>query len=204
MNSGEITGLDFMLARINSIESNFNRLLTEKKPDVFDAGKEFKEILDNSISTLDEAEAPTIAKAKGHFNIDKTQSRSRIEDLIEKHSQKHGIDPDFVRAVVKQESGFNPLATSKAGAMGLMQLMPGTARGLGVWDAYDVEQNIDGGVRYLKSMMNKFNQDSKLALAAYNAGPGAVQKYGGIPPYSETQNYVRSVMASYSRMKDEG
>ena len=85
--------------------------------------------------------------------------------------------------------------------MGLMQLMPNTAKGLGVTNAYDPEQNIEGGVKYLKSMLNRFNNDHKLALAAYNAGPGAVQKYGDVPPYRETQNYVKNILASYEAMK---
>ena len=128
-------------------------------------------------------------------------SRENIENLIEKYAQKNNLDPDFIKAVVKQESGFNPDATSKCGAMGLMQLMPQTAKGLGVVDAYDPEQNIEGGVKYLKSMLNRFNNDPKLALAAYNAGPGAVQKYGDIPPYKETQNYVKNILASYEAIK---
>ena len=136
--------------------------------------------------------------------IEKTtfkNSRENIETLIEKYAQKNNLDPDFIKAVVKQESGFNPDATSKCGAMGLMQLMPQTAKGLGVTDAYDPEQNIEGGVKYLKSMMNRFNNDPKLALAAYNAGPGAVQRYGDVPPYRETQNYVKNILASYEAIK---
>ena len=85
--------------------------------------------------------------------------------------------------------------------MGLMQLMPQTAQGLGVKNAFDPEQNIEGGVKYLKSMMTRFNNDPKLALAAYNAGPGAVQRYGDVPPYKETQNYVKNILASYDKLK---
>ena len=133
-------------------------------------------------------------------NLTKTL-RENIENLIEKYAAKNNLDPDFIKAVVKQESGFNPDAKSKCGAMGLMQLMPQTAKGLGVVDAFDPEQNIEGGVKYLKSMLNRFNNDPKLALAAYNAGPGAVQKYGDIPPYRETQNYVKNIMSSYEALK---
>lgn len=130
-------------------------------------------------------------------------SREGIEDLIEKYADKNDLDVDFVRAVIKQESGFNPKATSKAGAMGLMQLMPNTARGLGVRDAYNPEENIMGGTKYLKSLMTKFDGNPELALAAYNAGPYTVQKYNGIPPYSETQRYVKNVMANWENLKND-
>lgn len=124
-------------------------------------------------------------------------SKSQIMDMVSKISQKHGVDEKLVKALIKQESGFNPDAKSKAGAMGLMQLMPSTAKGLGVTDAYNPVQNVDGGVRYLKSMLQKYNGNVILALAAYNAGPGAVDKYDGVPPYKETQNYVRNILANY-------
>ena len=117
--------------------------------------------------------------------------------MIDKVSKKHGVDEKLVRALVRQESGFNPNATSHCGAMGLMQLMPATAKGLGVTDAYNPVQNVEGGVKYLKSMLNKYNGNVILALAAYNAGPGAVDKYGTVPPYAETQNYVKSILANY-------
>ncbi len=123
--------------------------------------------------------------------------KAQILSMIDKVAQKHGVDEKLVRALVRQESGFNPNATSHCGAQGLMQLMPSTAKGLGVKDAYNPVQNVEGGVKYLKNLLNKYNGNVILALAAYNAGPGAVDKYDGVPPYKETQNYVKSILANY-------
>ncbi len=124
-------------------------------------------------------------------------TKEQILDLIEKSAQRHGVDEKLVKAIVKQESGFNPNAKSSAGALGLMQLMPATANGLGVVDPMNPAQNIEGGVKYFKSMLNRFRGNTILALAAYNAGPNAVEKYGSVPPYPETQNYVQSILKDY-------
>jgi soluble lytic murein transglycosylase-like protein len=115
------------------------------------------------------------------------------EDLIIHHSAEQNVSADLVRAVIQVESAFNPLARSVKGAMGLMQLMPATARELGVLNAYDPAQNIRGGVTYLKQLLDRFKSNVELALAAYNAGPGAVEKYGAVPPYRETRNYVHKI-----------
>ena len=116
----------------------------------------------------------------------------RFEELVQEHSQRQSLRPELVRAVIQVESGFDPRATSPKGAMGLMQLMPQTARSLGVLNAYDPEENIRGGTVYLRQLLNKFGSE-QLALAAYNAGPGAVDRYDGVPPYRETREYVRQV-----------
>ena len=111
-------------------------------------------------------------------------------------AKKYGLDPALLAGLVKQESGFDPNAGSPAGARGLTQLMPGTAAGLGVTNVLDPAQSLDGGAKYLRQQLDAFGGDVARALAAYNAGPGAVQRYGGVPPYAETQNYVRAVQAN--------
>jgi soluble lytic murein transglycosylase-like protein len=111
-------------------------------------------------------------------------------------AKKYGIDPALLAGLVKQESGFNPNAGSAAGARGLTQLMPSTAAGLGVTNVLDPAQSLDGGAKYLRAQLDAFGGDVSRALAAYNAGPGAVKRYGGVPPYAETQNYVRAVQAN--------
>ena len=120
----------------------------------------------------------------------------RFEPLIAEYAAVHDVRPDLVRAVIQAESAFNPAATSHKGAMGLMQLMPATAAELGVDDPYDPAQNIRGGVTYLRQLLDQFDGNEELALAAYNAGPGAVTRYGAVPPYRETRDYIKRIKGS--------
>lgn len=190
-----ISGLEITLHRMSEIERSFQSLMSRSGMSLQtpEAQQDFQKILDKTVQLEKANKAPTSTNANA--------SRAEIDSLIEEYSAKNGLDADFVKAVVRQESGFNPKATSKCGAMGLMQLMPATAKGLGVTNAYDAEQNIYGGTKYLKGLLDRFDNNKELALAAYNAGPNAVKKYKGIPPYAETQNYVKSIMKSYDKFK---
>ena len=124
-----------------------------------------------------------------------------LRALAVETAHRHGLDPALVLAVVSVESAFEPTAVSPKGAQGLMQLMPGTAASLGVGDAFDPTQNLDGGVRHLRSLVGLYGGDLRKALAAYNAGAGAVARHGGVPPYRETQEYVQRVLRRYQKQQ---
>lgn len=124
--------------------------------------------------------------------------------LIEAKAKKYDLDPNLLAGLVRQESGFNPYAVSHCGAMGLGQIMPGTARYLGVKDPFNAAQNLEGAAKYLREQLDTFGGNVDKALAAYNAGPGAVKKYGGIPPYKETQNYVVAIRSHRKAMEKGG
>jgi len=140
------------------------------------------EIVDEALSLPEDAEEPRA-----------------LARLARKIAERHGVDPDLVAAVVSIESAFVPDAVSHKGAMGLMQLMPATAASLGVSDPYDPEQNLDGGVRHLQTLLERYSGNRLLALAAYNAGAAAVARHGGVPPFRETQEYVRKVLSRAGR-----
>jgi soluble lytic murein transglycosylase-like protein len=127
-------------------------------------------------------------------------AHEEVERLVRANASAAHVDPALIEAVIANESGFDPKATSSAGARGLMQLMPDTAAELGVTDSYDPAQNVFGGSRYLRDLLDRFGGNTKLALAAYNAGAGAVEKYGGVPPYAQTRAYVQNVLASYEKI----
>lgn len=130
-------------------------------------------------------------------NLSSTR-QSAYSGIIGEMSKKYSVDPGLIASVIAAESGGNPEATSPAGAQGLMQLMPGTAESLGVSDAYDPAQNIEGGTKYLRKLLDQFGGNVSLALAAYNAGAANVAKYGGVPPFAETQAYVKRVLDGFS------
>jgi soluble lytic murein transglycosylase-like protein len=152
---------------------------------------------DPSAKTYAVAATPASTSLSGGFRTTKaafSQRAAAYDDLIVEHSTRHALSPDFVRAVIQAESAFNPRALSVKGAMGLMQLMPQTARAYGVLNPFNAAENIRAGVAYLRSLLDRFNQDESLALAAYNAGPAAVEKYGrSVPPYKETRSYVAKI-----------
>lgn len=128
-------------------------------------------------------------------------TQAPLNDVIAAASGRYKLDPDLVNSVIRAESGFNTRAVSRKGARGLMQLMPETATTLGVNDGFDPQQNVDGGTRYLRELLERYNFDLIKALAAYNAGPARVEQYGGVPPYQETRAYVRRIVKDFNRKK---
>lgn len=194
-------------ARVNSIEKQFSAdtsptiekstfadILKSSKANVFRVNTKSETPKTQAVSNSTTQPVQTVKKTD---NITVPAGKSHILSMVSQVCKKYNMDEKLVKALIKQESGFNPKAVSFAGAMGLMQLMPATAKGLGVKDALNPYQNLDGGVRHLKGLLARYNGNIVLALAAYNAGGGNVDKYGGVPPFKETQNYVKSILANY-------
>lgn len=187
-------GLDRVLTRIYEIKTRF--------------GIDYQgNAIDKAQYTTEKAEESENGKAKGFQKALKDAIRSvsgpsfevdmnKVYSQVKVASDKYNVDPNLILAVMKAESGFNKNAVSRAGAIGLMQLMPQTARSLGV-NPYNYMENVEGGTLYLKKMLDMFDQDISLALAAYNAGPQNVKNYGGIPPFNETKDYVDKVIKYY-------
>lgn len=145
-----------------------------------------------------QANLPINAPEQTFISNSNTKYNGKYENIIKEAAQKYNLPERLISSIIKHESSFHANTVSHAGARGLMQLMPGTAKFLGVTDSFDPVQNINGGAKYLRQMLNQFNGNMELAVAAYNAGPGNVKKYGGIPPFNETQNYVKKVLSTFN------
>jgi soluble lytic murein transglycosylase-like protein len=193
--------VDAVVARVAQLQS----LMGAASPAPAPAPTAFASQLASATATTAAAPAATTASA-GLMSVGASELPADVPfgAEITAAAKKHGIDPALLAGLVKQESGFNPNAGSPAGARGLTQLMPGTAAGLGVTNVLDPAQSLDGGAKYLRQQLDAFGGDVTRALAAYNAGPGAVQRYGGVPPYAETQNYVRVVQANAAQYRAGG
>lgn len=202
--------IDFIQQRMSQID-NYLSQIDNKLRAKFEATEPkgpnkggFANLLQSTINTKD-ARATVKAKiTSDDYSKLPAKFDQHIEQVSQEISQRYGVDlpSSLVKSVIKQESGFNPNAKSHAGAQGLMQLMPATAKSVGVFNSLNPYQNLKGGVTYLAQMLQRFDGNLQKALAAYNAGPQAVEKHGDIPPYKETQNYVKSIMRDYLARED--
>lgn len=203
-----VANISRVLGRIREIEQMIYPKPRVEPEDASKPTERFEKVLDEAKTTTEMKEAPALSDAEqtqmrtaaGSGKLPKSvdERLALWENAIQSISAKYEVDPDLVRAVMRVESGGNPKAVSSAGAIGLMQLMPATARGLGV-DPKDPIRNIEGGVKYLAQLSDKYDGDYVKTLAAYNAGSGRVDSYGGVPPFPETQRYVKNVLALYRR-----
>ena len=182
-----LDGISQIMQRIHSIETRFGVAAAPTA--------DFDKVLKSEMNTATPTTLPVTTNATK--TVKSSASAGEIDTLIRSAAAKYGVDPKLVSAVAEAESSRRPDAVSSAGAVGVMQLMPETAKALGVNNVYDPAQNIDGGAKYLKEMLDDFGGDVRRAVAAYNAGPQAVKAYGGVPPYAETQNYVNKVLDLY-------
>ncbi len=159
-------------------------------------------LLDEVYAYIGKYGRPTAVQSCQGLTAEGMEARgAQYQYLINRHAQAYGVDPALIKAMMRVESCFDRVAVSKVGAQGLMQLMPGTAKILGVMDSFDPDENIRGGVEYLSGLLKRFNNNLEFAIAGYNAGPGNVEKYNGIPPFRETQSYLKRVMAHYKRYR---
>jgi soluble lytic murein transglycosylase-like protein len=193
-----LEGLQGALARIREIESRLEPFSSEASTGANTGG-----VFADALSAAMAQGAPDAGTTGSLPELSNLAMPANLTEVIREQGERAQLDPNLLKAVIRNESNFNPRAVSPVGAQGLMQLMPGTARGLGVQDSFDPAQNVAGGAKYLKSLLNRYDQSLPLALAAYNAGPGAVDKHGGVPPYAETTRYVQKVMQSYRAYQSE-
>jgi soluble lytic murein transglycosylase-like protein len=184
---------DILNQKINQIQSRLPSFVRIRKSD------DFNNVLNK---TIEDKQADTVQIVNPTTDTGYTELMKRIEENIQIYSNKYGVDANLIRAVMRAESSFKPDVVSSAGAQGLMQLMPDTASILGVEDPFDISQNIEGGTQYLRDMLVRYDGDLNLALAAYNAGPGNVDKYEGIPPFDETRNYIIRVLRYYNQYNE--
>ena len=196
----DLSGVQQIQARIAEIEGQFS-LQNQQLPGMDFASKLQQEIDKNVTSAASKAHAAQRVRetsAAEHTTVAAQErfANPELTRVIHSAAQKYAVDPKLVSAVAEVESGGDQNAVSPAGAVGVMQLMPDTAAGLGI-NPYDMKSNVEGGAKYLREMLDTFDGDVKKAVAAYNAGPNAVKAYGGVPPYAETQNYVTSVLDIY-------
>jgi soluble lytic murein transglycosylase-like protein len=194
-----IAHIDSYLKAIDSqLQTRFNPSSSELQ------GPNFNDVLDHALNQTGEVTKQVQGVVKDNF----TRLPENFEQYIETVGAEIGsaynieIPVNLVKSIIKQESGFNPNAVSHAGAQGLMQLMPATAKSLGVYNSMNPYQNVRGGIKYIAQLLNRFEGNLQKALAGYNAGPEAVARYGGIPPYKETQNYVQSIMKDFLRREN--
>ena len=189
MNEGFYACLD----RIGEIQKRFGLA----------SGKKENSVSESAESGTEKTFAEILSDRTGGGSVDSENlSKNEIDGMIEKISIKEGVSPSLVKAVVENESSYNTMAVSPKGAMGLMQLMPDTAKQLGVENSFSAQENIEGGVKYLKGLLNRYHWDYKKALAAYNAGPKIVDSYNGVPPIKETSEYVNRVLDSYRKVQE--
>ena len=196
----DLSGVKQIQARIAEIEGQFS-LQNQQLPGMDFASKLQQEIDKNVTSAASKAHAAQRVRETSAAEHTTAAAQERFANpelarVIHSAAQKYAVDPKLVSAVAEVESGGDQNAVSPAGAVGVMQLMPDTAAGLGI-NPYDMKSNVEGGAKYLREMLDTFDGDVKKAVAAYNAGPNAVKAYGGVPPYAETQNYVTSVLDIY-------
>lgn len=184
---------------ISSIQFNATAEIQRRKEQIMDrkGDSAFSAVFEKALSAAGDSTQAGISSLS-HMGSGAALESTDLDGIFQKASATYGVPLNLLKAVAKAESNFNPDAVSSAGAMGVMQLMPGTAQSLGVVDPYDAEQNIMGGAKYLADKLKMYDGNTELALASYNAGSGNVAKYGGVPPFPETQNYIKKIMGYLS------